>query len=176
MKGIVYEIYIDSDPNIRYIGSTIQTLEKRWQVHKANFNTEKRGRPIICHYFKEFGIDRFRIRVIKEYEVVDIKHLVAYEQLWINKLKPINLRKILVATKQMKLMQRKIHYENNIESLLKKSKLYRENNRESIREQRKKIYICPCSPDKELLKDHQSRHERTKKHQKYLQSLEETKE
>lgn len=187
MKGIVYEIYSDSHPDIRYVGSTTTTLEKRWQYHKGVFKNTTKRRPIICKYFEEFGIDNFQIRVIKEYDIVDSNHLLAYEQLWINKLKSINLKKNLVLTKKIRQMQQKEYYENNREkkklyyeenkeSISEKKKLYYENNREKIREKRQRTYICPCQPDKELLLDKKTRHERSIKHQKYLQSLEEKKE
>lgn len=210
MKGIVYQIYIESNPDIHYVGSTIRTLETRWQQHKTDFNNKTKRRPIICQYFDEFGVDNFQIRVIKEYEVIDSKHLLAYEQLWINKLKPINLVKNLFKSKQIHMIQRKLHRENNRESIRDQKKIYNEKNRESIQEKlrtyydinRKKIcekskiyyqknrehitqkirdrqpkkYVCQCSPDNEMRLDSKARHEKTLKHQKYLQTLEETKE
>ena len=161
MKGIVYQIYIDSHPDIHYVGSTIQSLEIRWREHKRHFERREKGIPIICKYFKELGIDNFQIRVIKEYEVFDSKHLLAYEQLWINKLKPINILKTLIRSKHI------IHFID---------KTYRENNKELIKERKSSLYTCPCSPDKSLTIGSKARHERTIKHQKYLQTLEETKE
>lgn len=95
IKGIIYEIYIDSQPHIKYVGSTIKTLEKRWKEHKKDWKLQ--GQVIsIYKYFEEFDIDNFQIRVIKEYDVIDSKHLKVYEQLWIYKLKPINIHKTII--------------------------------------------------------------------------------
>ena len=30
MKGIIYQIFIESHPNIHYVGSTMNTLATRW--------------------------------------------------------------------------------------------------------------------------------------------------
>jgi hypothetical protein len=203
MKGIVYQIYSDSYPDIIYVGSTINTLEKRWQNHKSDFKNKKRNGPVICQYFEKFGIDLFQIRVIKEYDVVDNNHLLVYEQLWIHKLKTINIVKnLFLRTKMIIQMQNKLYYEENKESISEKHKLYMEenkeyfseyqklyrennreynktyyeNNREHIIERALMLYTCQCSPDKQLTHGNKARHERSKKHQKYLQSLEETKE
>lgn len=199
MKGIVYEIYSDSQPHIKYVGSTIKSLEKRWSQHKSDFKNRKKGTAIICKYFEEFGIYNFQIRSIKEYDIVDKKHLLAYEQLWINKLKSINMIKnlfqiqnLIKKKKQIYLeTYHKTYYTNNREKILKQNELYNKTNsehmreykkkwyienREQIREKKQRTYICPCSPDKELTVSKRSRHEQTLKHQKYLQSLQETKE
>ena len=177
MKGIVYQIYIDSHPDIHYVGSTIHLLENRWQRHKNDFKNKTKRRPIICQYFDKFGIDNFQIRVIKEYEVIDLKHLIAYEQLWINKLKPINLVKNLFRIqhliKKRNQIYKKTYYENNREQIKENSKIYYENNREQINELASRLYTCYCSPDKQITSGHRSRHEKSIKHQKYLQRLEE---
>ena len=217
MKGIVYQIYLESNPYINYVGSTIKTLEIRWRQHKAKsviYNKTKiKGNPIICQYFDEFGIDNFKIRLIKEYDIVDIKHIRAYEQLWLNKLKPINVIKNLFLTKHLIRGYSKIYYENNREQFRERSKTYSENNREHLieyrknyienhreqikestkayyknnrehlieyqktyRENHRELYTCPCSPNKQITQSNKLRHEKSLKHQKYLQSLEETKE
>lgn len=81
----VYKIiHIQSD--IVYVGSTMsRELKHRWKSHKNRKNGTS-----IQPYFEEFGIENFRIIKIKEYKVVDNKHLRAYEQLWMNKLQCVN--------------------------------------------------------------------------------------
>lgn len=199
MKGIVYQIYLESNPDINYVGSTTTTLEKRWKEHISAFKTGSMNGAVICKYFKELGVDNFQIRVIKEYEVIDRKHLLAYEQLWINKLKSVNIIKnlfpiqnLIKKKKQIYLkIYNKTYYKNNREHISEVGKVYRINNREHIieyqkiyyennaeylKEYKKILYVCPCSPNNQITVGSKARHERTIKHQKYLQSLEETKE
>lgn len=194
MKGSVYKIFIESHPNIIYVGSTINTLEIRWQAHKDGFKKYLIDRSKIVSifpYFESLGIDNFQIKLIKEYDIIDKKHLLAYEQLWINKLKPINIQKHLYKTRNIirtldridynknrekHLQVCKEYYANNSEVIKARVRNYREKNIEKIRERKKKTYICPCEPNNEKNYEHKSRHEKTLKHQKYLQSLEETKE
>ena len=98
IKGNVYQIICLPNPDIRYIGSTFDTLRNRWQKHKSHFQgwlEGKKGKCSIYKYFKEYGIDNFKILPLKSYLVCadnkrDHKHLSVYEQLYINKLKCVN--------------------------------------------------------------------------------------
>jgi hypothetical protein len=193
MEGFIYQIYNENHPNIHYIGSTLCSLNERWKAHHKNFNVflKNRKKSLSIHpYFESLGIENFNIRLLKQYDVVDKNHLLAYEQLWINKLKPVNINKHLYKTrhiiraldridysknKEKHLQQCKKYYEINREYIQERNQKYREINSEKINISRKRLYQCPCSPDKELLHDHKSRHNKSIKHQKYLQSLEESK-
>jgi hypothetical protein len=119
-------------------------------VHKADY---KKGKNLsIYPYFKKFGIENFKIILIKEYQVEDKAHRGAYEQLWINKLKPINkkcalnllkkekIKKYKSSEKYKKYMReyRKKHYRKNIEKETKYKKEYYEKNKEKMRELGKK--------------------------------------
>ncbi len=72
-----------------YVGSTLKTLEERFKSHKSQMDTTSRI------LLKKYGVNSCNIVLIKEYDVVDRKHLEAYEQLWINKLKPVNKHQII---------------------------------------------------------------------------------
>ena len=89
MLGKIYKI-IHNQSNICYVGSTCNELRQRWQEHKRHSTNEKVRKLSIYKYFEQYGIENFKIILIKEYEVIDRKHLEAYEQLWISKLKAIN--------------------------------------------------------------------------------------
>jgi hypothetical protein len=203
MKGIIYQIFIESHPNIHYIGSTTRSLRCRWKEHKSRFKQDTD--VSIYPYFEQLGIENFQIRVLKEYDVIDKQHLKAYEQLWISKLHPVNIQKNLIRTEHMARCYKKTYYEknfdvlrekqrtyreskkesikdyhriyqeNNRESIREQRRTYRENNKELIREQQKKKFICPCNQNKEISFYQKARHEQSIKHQKYLQSLEESK-
>ncbi|GMF38340.1 unnamed protein product [Phytophthora lilii] len=87
MIGKIYKI-IHNQSNIIYIGSTFNDLKGRFAQHKADY--KRKHNISIYEYFERYGIENFKIILIKEYEVIDRRHLEVYEQLWINKLKPIN--------------------------------------------------------------------------------------
>ena len=96
-KGYIYKIVCNLN-NVVYVGSTFNQIRHRWQQHKANYNTYLTNNSKLISlypYIKKYGIENFTIIKIKEYQVYrehkkDLKHLHAYEQLWINKLKCIN--------------------------------------------------------------------------------------
>lgn len=86
--GKIYRIiHLQSD--ICYVGSTFDALRNRWCAHKRDYNFGEKNISIYP-YFKEFGIENFKIVLIKEFEVCDRAHLRAYEQLYINKLNCVN--------------------------------------------------------------------------------------
>jgi hypothetical protein len=104
--GTIYRIYYKLDPTIQYVGSTYTSIEERWTNHWQSYKNYIRGENgeiAIYPYFTQLGVsltgisDNFEIEKIKDYLVYredekDRKHLSAYEQLWINKLRPINKR------------------------------------------------------------------------------------
>lgn len=173
MIGKVYKI-IHSQSNICYVGSTFNELRKRFTQHKQTTNTS-----IITKYLEKYGRDNFKIILIKEYEVVDRVHLEAYEQLWINKLKSINLNN----TMHFKTLYSKDYYNNNKElwSIRKEKnkehiqeynqkylETWRAENKDKIHEYRQRRYICECGHDVQLIK--KSRHLKSKKHLKFFES------
>lgn len=93
--AIIYQILYNNNPTIHYIGSSMNNEVKyRWRDHKADYkkylDNINNKRSEIYKYFKEFGIENFIIKKIKTLEIIDREHLKAYEQLYINKLKPVN--------------------------------------------------------------------------------------
>ena len=179
--GKVYKI-ICSQSNDVYIGSTFNTLRDRWMEHKNRYRVYQKdpSRSMSIHkYFDKYGIENFKIILIKEYEVVDRKHLESKEQLWLNKLKNINKNSAFnvipklaqqISKYNYKLKNKdKIqeYYENNKNKIKEKIKEYYEKNKDKVRinqSEKKKCQICNCEVRKGAFK----RHEKTKKH---LQSL-----
>ena len=164
MIGRVYKI-ICSQSNDIYIGSTFNELRVRWQQHKNRYCEYKKNpnRSMSIHsFFDNFDIKDFKIILIKEYEVVDRKHLESKEQLWINKLKCINTNNSF----RINWISRKDYYQDNKEKI----KEYDRNrqNKEAIKMQRAIKITCACGS--EIRRCDNARHERTKKHQKYMSS------
>ncbi len=156
MIGRIYKI-IHSQSNICYIGSTMSTLTKRWQGHKNKFKT---GINLCCiaKYFKRFGIDQFKIMLVKEYEVVDHKHLKVYEQLWVQKLSTLDQNNPFQIKRLSKKMRGQQYREKN-RDLIKK---HRESKKEITKQQQSQRYTCECGS--EVQQSKKARHERTNKH------------
>ena len=90
--GHIYMIWTPLDNSFCYIGSTFNRLHKRFEGHKADYKRKLNKKMSIHKYYDKYGIDNFKIDLIKTYNVIrthqkDHKHLHAYETLWINKTK-----------------------------------------------------------------------------------------
>lgn len=133
VKGYVYKI-IHNQSNIVYVGSTMNEIRHRWQNHKSSYNYWKQNKKVnsvcIYTYFEQYGIDNFKIILIKEYEVVDRKHLELYESLWILKLKSVN--KLIPFC--IKYLYHSEYRKLNEDRLKEYSKQYYEDNKEQIKE------------------------------------------
>ena len=158
MIGKIYKITDTLGKNICYIGSTTKTLKKRFKRHIQRIKENRKG-CTISKYLLNYGIKHFKIELLKEYQVEDEKHLRAYEQLWMNKLKCIN-----------KLSAFKILTNKNI--IIKKNKLTNEEIKQRLkicREERKKKIDCACGSSVSI--HHFARHKRTKKHLKFCDEI-----
>jgi len=176
--GRIYRIIKIDDPFINYIGSTFSELKIRWNHHK---NTT--SNCCIKKYFDKYGIDKFKIILIKEYEVYaetqkDNKQLRAYEQIWINKFRAkkccINRQDAINYLKNeknyiLRLDYQKKWYEDNkernkeyYENNKDKVKEYYENNKTEISQKRKKKVICSICNSSVRIYD-LKKHQRTKK-------------
>ncbi len=158
--GHIYKIICNVDEKFCYIGSTFDRLDKRMKGHRNGYHQWLNGDPRACacyEYFQKYGIDNFKMILIKSYEVVrthnkDRKHLESYETLWINKTKCCNKQ---VAFNPLKKEQKKQHCQDNKEYhksyskkwcrdnqelLAVKKKQYRQTNKEKINMWQKQYY------------------------------------
>ncbi len=67
-----------------YISSTFNKMNFRFANHKKSYKDHKNPNKLF-EFFDKYGIENIAMILIKEYEVVDKKHLHSYEQLWINR-------------------------------------------------------------------------------------------
>ena len=193
-KGHIYKIICKVDEKFCYIGSTFNRLSKRFEIHRNNYNQWKNGtlksKCSCCEYFDKYGIENFKIVLIKSYEVCrahvkDRKHLEAYETLWVSKTNCVNKN---LPIQYLKKQKDKEYNEKNRETINKKNrecyeinkekrKEYREKNRDKITQQRKEHYEinkdkinekiqCECGAT--VSRHCLSRHKKTKKHEKLL--------
>jgi hypothetical protein len=133
LTGIVYRIEYKLNPDVRYIGSTLQELRYRWRDHKYDYKRWNGGKDrlvSIYPYFDEYGIENFTITEIKKYQVVDRKHLRVYETLWMSKLKNIN-KTIPFGLPLHKHLYRE-NYQKNGDTIRARANQYRLDNLETI--------------------------------------------
>lgn len=196
LTGRIYKI-IHTESNLVYVGSTFNTTRDRFMKHKQNYTSWLKGKHSeisIYPHFKEHGVDQFRMILIKEYEVIDRLHLQGYEQLWINKLKPINKNNAFCVMNnkayqvqyrkknkaKLNEKQREKYYANREQINLNRretSKQYYESNKEKLSKQAKQRYEankailsekfnCDCGG--KYTKTGISQHLKTHKHQQWL--------
>lgn len=198
MIGRVYKI-IHLDSSLCYIGSTCDTLPGRWRTHKSTYKTwiknkDKYGTVALYPYLEQYGCDRFKMILIKEYQIADAKQLWAYEQLAINRTKlccnqiaalqlistismPRHYRQLISerqknyyqANKQMISKRKSDHYQANKDAISKQSKDRYQTNKQSIKEYKATKVMCECGT--ESSKTSISVHRKTAKHARLLAAL-----
>ena len=151
MKGIVYVIRAKERWDYIYIGSTFQTLKKRYKAHLKDF--KKNNRCNSKFVFRQFGIANIIIETIKEYDVCDREHLEAYETLWIENFKDVVINQLRPFC--IKRLSKKQYREKNREY----NKQYYEKNREEINRKHKQQSNCDIC-GKQMRKNNISRHKK----------------
>jgi hypothetical protein len=138
MIGSIYRVICKSDPSIIYIGSTTESLNSRWSKHKIHLQKWISGivkmKCSIYPMMKEKGVNDFKIELIKNYEISDNNHLTAYEQLWINKTKCVNIVNPLHGY-SCKFFQKYTNMKYGIvnrDIIKEKNHIYREANKDAI--------------------------------------------
>ena len=168
--GNIYKIICNLDNSICYIGSTFNTLYKRFEEHKNQYKNNN-GEYSIHKYFNKYGIDNFKIELIKSYNVIrthqkDYKHLYVYETLWINKTK--NCVNKIVSFNPLKKERHKQYNDNHKEEIAEQKKQYYESNKKEILEKQKQKFNCECGSKYTI--QHRARHFKTTKHIKFLKN------
>lgn len=169
MKAIIYSI---KSPNINklYIGSTTQSLKKRWGQHNC-VNNKTKAKEIL-----DAG-DAF-IELVKKVEVENLEELYEIEGCYIRKSKSCNIQIAGRSKKQWtidnkELVKEKKHqwYLKNKEKVLEKSKKRYSKNKQNIKlqikEYRKGTKICEICGSK-YTNGRKKRHQRSKKCLSYI--------
>ena len=166
--GHIYKIICKVDEKFCYIGSTFNRLSKRMEQHRNNYNkwvNGKYNRPCACvSYFQKYGIENFKIILIKTYEVCrthnkDAKHLWAYETLWMNKTKCVN-KNLPIA--YLRLERNREYYHKNRDDILVKKREYAKKHKEEINAKHREKVKCEFCKSL-VIKNNLSRHQRTQK-------------
>ena len=165
-KGKIYKITCNETEKI-YIGSTTNTLNRRFQQHKSSYTSwknEKYHYTSIFKMFDEYGKQNCNIELIENYPCSNNRELELREAYYIrnnncyNKYIPGRTNKEYIEDNKEKIKEvKKKYYEDN----KKKSKEYYEDNKERLNEKN----ICECGG--KYTSHHKPTHFKSKKHQAY---------
>ena len=173
-KGKIYFIgnYVDDDI---YIGSTTQTLKRRFNKHKINIDNEKAKHRKLYAKMIELGVECFYIEEIEKCPCNDVEELQKRERHYILERKPVlNIQIPMRTTEEWRrdsqehLQEyerqrhinnprkeyRKQYRENNKEKLDENSKRFREENPEYMKEYNQNYY----QENKDYYKEHQQKY------------------
>ena len=140
-KGKIYKITNDYNDDV-YVGSTCDTLGKRYSKHKTDSKKEKYKHYKLYQLMNEIGFERFRIQLIIDYPCEDIYQLTQKEGEYIRKMGTLNK---IISGRTLKEW-----YENN----KNKIKEYRETNKDKIKENHKEYYETNNDKIKEYNKEY----------------------
>jgi hypothetical protein len=189
----IYAIRNTIDDDV-YIGSTTMLLCKRMVKHRCDAK-KRPDKMKITAKMKDLGIDNFYIELIEEVSCDNIEQLRKKEGEIIREIGTLNTR-IECRTKHEyyndTLEQRKEYQNINREEILRKHREYNDNHREEMREKGRMRYhndiekyrlqtkmfgsqkvACDCGG--KYTKAHRAEHFRCKKHQDYINNLEQCK-
>ena len=161
-KGKIYKITNDYNNEI-YVGSTCDTLIKRFSNHKRGRKCEALKHKPLYTLMNEIGYERFRIELIEEFPCDDKYQLRQREAYYIRQIATLN--KVLpFVTGEEKAETKKAYANSEKRKIIHKeeSKIYYQNNKDKILEKNKEKMICICGC--ELRKRDIRRHEKSEKH------------
>ena len=163
-KGKIYKITNDYNDEI-YIGSTCDTLNRRFSCHKRDFKSEQcKNRPLY-KLMNEIGFERFRIELIEEYTCQDKYQLRQREGHFIRELGTLNI----LITGRSRPESQKEYREANKDKIKEQQKEYYEVNKDKICEHQKArikervLCECGCSINRGSI----SHHKKSMKHIAY---------
>jgi hypothetical protein len=171
MIGRVYKI-TNKDESIVYVGSTVLKLEERWNIHKNHYQRWLNGEPRSCsiyQYFRDNGVDTFRIYLVSECSIESHSQLRQLEQKVIEENNCINKIKAFRSDKQLAAYQLD-YQEKHKDQRQNYMKDYRETNRERVREQAYALASqrvdCVCGLT--YTRYHKDRHQKSKRHHQLM--------
>ena len=152
----IYKITNDVNNDI-WIGSTCDTLVKKFSVHKADAIRNFRKDCIIHNLIREHGFDRFRIQLIEDFPCEDLYQLRQRQGHHIRDLNAIN-----------KYADQKDYREKNKERISEHYKEYSQKPevKERTKERVSKTVVCECGCS--LRSDSLKRHQKTKVHLNFI--------
>jgi len=156
MLGRIYIIQSPYTDEV-YIGSTIQTLHKRFWKHKS------RGNSSSSYLVIDEG--DATIELLEEVKVVDERELAFYENQYLELYRDIAVNEKDAFCGANKNERDKKYYEKNKEIIIEKRKKYYEKKKEKLGEK----FECLCGGHYRY--DSKAQHLKTQKHKNYVATL-----
>ena len=178
-QGKIYKITNDYNEDV-YVGSTCDTLVKRFSAHKrSSYNEKTKHRPLYT-LINEIGFDRFRIQLIEDCPCEDLYQLRQKEGEYIRKLGTLNK---LIAGRETKEYSKEYRHDNkeilqekdrqkylkSRDKKLSQAKAYYEKNKERIKVSMTEPIVCECGCTLSISK--LKRHKETKKHNDLMNNI-----
>ena len=164
----IYKITNDYNDDI-YVGSTCDTLVKRFSYHKLDANHQKKLHKPLYKLINEIGFERFRIELIENVPCNDLYELRQREGEYIREFGTLNIQMAGRTIKEYKQefkeeikAKDKIYYEKNKEIINKKHLEYYYANRDIELLKNKELITCECGC--EISRINIARHKKSKKH------------
>ena len=159
--GKIYKIIDNTNGNI-YVGSTDEkTLARRLSTHKCDYKRFLEGKRRNVTSFQIFANNNYNIVLLELYPCDSKDELHARERFYIESLKCVNI--------YIPGRTHKEYIEVNKELVKQSQQKYRFNNKEKIREKQNNKTSCLCGGI--YSNSHKTRHEKTIKHQNYINNL-----
>ena len=149
--GRVYRIWNDIDDQ-EYVGCTFQELSQRMRDHRSHIFAKGCKGVKLYQLMREYGVEHFKIEIIKEYEINSKNELHQHEGKYIRKYRPSLNTVVSCRTQQQYYLDnidkikvyRKQWTQNNKENqLIKQKQRYNKNKAELSRKWREPFY-CKC--------------------------------
>lgn len=131
-NGKIYKITNCIDDEV-YVGSTCQSLSKRFSKHKISSYSNTKNHTYFYQYVNKLGFDRFCITLIEDYPCNNRTELRAREGVFIREQGTLNT--IIEGRTKREWIK------DNKELIAEKQKEYREKNKEQMKEIYKKYVI-----------------------------------
>ena len=175
LRGKIYKIVCNITGEV-YIGSTTKTLEERLRGHEYDYKHFLQGS---YHFVSSFNIIEqgdYRIELIEEFEVESKDELRKIEGQYQRDFDCVNKNIAGRTVQEYRQEHRdyykdynKQYYQEHKEEILEYQQKYRQEHRDELKRKANQKIDCECGGKFTL--SNKSLHLKTKKHQKYLNSL-----
>jgi hypothetical protein len=125
----IYTIRYKNDDSLIYVGSTIQPLYKRWNVHKCSSSNSKFQGPLYKKIRETGNIDDWYIELYEDYPCERKELLLQREGQVITEIGTLNK----LITGRPKKEYDKLYKEENRDIIAEKKKIYRKANNDKIK-------------------------------------------
>ena len=161
-KGKIYKITNDYNNDI-YVGSTCDTLAKRYSNHKKDSKKERCQNMNIYKLMNEIGFDRFRIELIENYPCEDRYQLRQKEGYYIRQMGTLNMKIECRTSKEWEEDNKDYMHEFRLE--YEKLRIRPQN----YFDKRKDKIVCECSMM--ISRCNIAQHKKSKNHENLLSNL-----